>query len=131
MKGMESLYYETSDIGSSDEMPYELVKEEDVYFIKTFNRPAMLVLPPKPKDGFSLFVTDGFGSWRYYPLIVHRNGKAIMGMEEHLTCDVPNGVFGMKYTNTKMGWVVHDKFDLNNRKLMQEVAKGRNQNGTL
>jgi hypothetical protein len=83
---------------------------------------GMLVLPPNPRDGFKLIVSDYFGSWIYHPLIIHRNGKPIMGLEEHMTCDAPNMIFALIYTNTTAGWVVSQ--NLSTSELANKVKKG-------
>lgn len=106
------LFRSTLSVNSSDEIPYENVTEERVFSARTFNKPAMVVLPHRPKEGFNIFVSDEHGSWKFYPLIVHRNGNKIMGLEENLKCDVPNAVFGLKYINSAMGWVIHQDLSL-------------------
>ena len=96
------------NLNSGDEVAYEYVKDEGKYYVDTSDKPAMLVLPPRPRPGFRLTVVDHYGSWKFYPLTVHRNGNLIMGGEEHLRCDVPNMVFSLIYApETRLGWVVH------------------------
>lgn len=109
-------------LNSGDEYAYEYVEAERSYYIDTQYQKGMLVLPPNPKPGFKIIVTDYFGSWMYYPLIVHRNGKKIMGMEEHMTCDVPHMIFGLVYTETEYGWVVTQ--NLGTDWLKESVKKG-------
>lgn len=107
---------------SGDEYAYEYVDHEKYYYIDTQYQKGMLVLPPNPKPRFKIIIGDYFGSWMYYPLIVHRNGKPIMGMDEHMTCDVPNMIFGLVYTETNFGWVVTQ--DLSTDWVKDRVAKG-------
>jgi hypothetical protein len=45
--------------------------------------------------------------------VIHRNGNKIMGMEEHLTCDLKNQVFALVYTTTATGWVVTQDLKIN------------------
>lgn len=114
----ESKFY----VQSGDEYSYEYVEHERSYYVDTNMQKGMLVLPPNPRDGFKLVVSDYFGSWIYNPLIIHRNGKPIMGMEEHMTCDVPNMIFSLIYTNTTAGWVVSQ--NLSTTELSNKVKKG-------
>jgi hypothetical protein len=107
---------------SGDEYAYEYVEHERSYYVDTNMQKGMLVLPPNPRDGFKLIVSDYFGSWIYHPLIIHRNGKMIMGLEEHMTCDVPNMIFALIYTNTSAGWVVSQ--NLSTSELANKVKKG-------
>lgn len=109
-------------LSSGDEYAYEYVENERTYHIDTHNQKGMLVLPPNPTPGFKIIVGDYCGSWIYYPLIVHRNGKKIMGLEENMTCDVPNMVFGLLYTETEYGWIVTQ--DLSTNWLKERVKKG-------
>lgn len=109
-------------IYSGDEYAYEYVDHEKNYFVDTNMQKGMLVLPPNPKDGFKIIVSDYFGSWMYHPLVIHRNGKPIMGLEEHMTCDAPNSVFALVYTNTSAGWVVTQ--NLSTTELTNKVKKG-------
>jgi len=110
------------NIYSGDEYAYEYVEHERSYYVDTNMQKGMLVLPPNPRDGFKLIVSDYFGSWIYHPLIIHRNGKPIMGLEEHMTCDVPNMIFALIYTNTTAGWVVSQ--NLSTTELANKVKKG-------
>ena len=109
-------------VNSGDECSYEFVEHERLYYVDTNAQKGVLVLPPNPHDGFKLLVSDRFGSWIYYPLIIHRNGKPIMGLEEHMTCDVPNMIFALVYTNTAAGWVVSN--DLSTSVFHENVTKG-------
>ena len=109
-------------VQSGDEYAYEYVEHERSYYIDTNMQKGMLVLPPNPREGFKLIVSDYFGSWIYHPLIIHRNGKPIMGIEEHMTCDVPNMIFALVYTNTPTGWVVTQ--NLATSELQDKVKKG-------
>lgn len=109
-------------VNSGDEYAYEYVEHERSYYVDTNMQKGMLVLPPNPRDGFKLIVSDYFGSWIYHPLIIHRNGKPIMGLEEHMTCDVPNMIFALIYTNTQAGWVVSQ--NLSTTELANKVKKG-------
>jgi hypothetical protein len=109
-------------IHSGDEYAYEYVEHERSYYVDTNMQKGMLVLPPNPRDGFKLIVSDYFGSWIYHPLVIHRNGKPIMGLEEHMTCDVPNMIFALIYTNTSVGWVVSQ--NLSTSELASKVKKG-------
>ena len=109
-------------INSGDEYAYEYVEHERSYYVDTNTQKGMLVLPPNPRDGFKLIVSDYFGSWIYHPLIIHRNGNLIMGLEEHMTCDVPNMIFALIYTNTSAGWVVSQ--NLSTSELASKVKKG-------
>ena len=110
------------NIYSGDEYAYEYVEHERSYYVDTNMQKGMLVLPPNPRDGFKLIVSDYFGSWIYHPLIIHRNGNLIMGLEEHMTCDVPNMIFALIYTNTTAGWVVSQ--NLSTTELANKVKKG-------
>lgn len=114
----ESKFY----VHSGDEYAYEYVEHERSYYVDTNMQKGMLVLPPNPRDGFKLIVSDYFGSWIYHPLIIHRNGNLIMGLEEHMTCDVPNMIFALIYTNTTAGWVVSQ--NLSTTELAEKVKKG-------
>lgn len=109
-------------IHSGDEFAYEYVEHERSYYVDTNMQKGMLVLPPEPRFGFKIIVSDYFGSWIYHPLIIHRNGKPIMGIDEHMTCDVPNMIFAMIYTNTSAGWVVSQ--NLTTTELQNKVKKG-------
>lgn len=109
-------------VQSGDEYAYEYVEHERSYYIDTNMQKGMLVLPPDPREGFKLIVSDYFGSWIYHQLIIHRNGKPIMGLEEHMTCDVPNMIFALVYTNTPTGWVVTQ--NLATSELQEKVKKG-------
>jgi len=109
-------------VNSGDEYAYEYVEHEQSYYVDTNMQKGMLVLPPNPRDGFKIIVSDYFGSWIYHPLIIHRNGKSIMGFDEHMTCDVPNMIFGLIYTNTRVGWVVTQNLTTN--ELSNKVKKG-------
>lgn len=101
--------------GSGDEVSYEYVHEERSYYVDTTSQKAMLVLPPNPRENFNIVVADYCGSWSFYPLVIHRNGKPIMGFEENMVCDVPGAIFSLTYTSTRIGWVVGSK-------LLQPVA---------
>ena len=95
------------NINSGDEYAYEYVEHEGTYYVDTQYQRGMLVLPPNPKPGFKLVISDHYGSWIYYPLIVHRNGKKIMGLEEHMQCDDPFSIFSMIYApETGWDWIV-------------------------
>jgi len=109
-------------ITSGDEYSYEYVEHEKSYYVDTNMQKGMLVLPTNPRDGFKIIVSDYFGSWIYHPLVIHRNGKPIMGMDEHMTCDAPNMVFALVYTNTSAGWVVTQNLSTN--ELLNKVKKG-------
>ena len=100
-------------LASGDEVAYEHVKEERVYYIDTLTQRGILVLPHRPRIGFQLTVSDRFASWMYYPLIIHRNGNPIMGIEENVTCDVPNAIFVLEYMNPVFGWRIHQQLDRN------------------
>lgn len=109
-------------INSGDEYAYEYVEHERSYYVDTNMQKGMLVLPANPRDGFKIIISDYFGSWIWHPLIVHRNGKPIMGLDEHMTCDVPNMIFGLVYTNTPAGWVVTQ--NLSTTELIGKVKQG-------
>jgi hypothetical protein len=109
-------------IHSGDEFAYEYVEHERSYYVDTNMQKGMLVLPPNPRPGFKLIVSDYFGSWIYHPLVIHRNGKPIMGLDEHMTCDVPNMIFALIYTDTHAGWVVSQ--NLTTAELQNKVLKG-------
>jgi hypothetical protein len=109
-------------INSGDEYAYEYVEHEKSYYVDTHMQKGMLVLPPNPRDGFKIIVSDHFGSWIWHPLVIHRNGKPIMGIDEHMTCDVPNMVFALVYTNTPAGWVVTQ--NLSTTELIGKVKQG-------
>lgn len=107
-------------LNSGDEIAYEHVEEEKIYYIDTTNQRGVLVLPHKPRIGFKLTISDRYGQWLYYPLIIHRNGAPIMGIEEHMTCDEPNSIFVMEYVNPVFGWKIHQNTDKNfNKELLQ------------
>jgi len=106
------LFQSTQAVNSSEEIPHEYVTMERVFSARTFTKSAMVVLPTRPKIGFNIFVTDEHGSWKFYPLIVHRNGNKIMGLEENLKCDVPNAIFGLRYVDPAKGWVIHQDLSL-------------------
>lgn len=109
-------------VNSGDEYAYEYVEHEQSYYVDTNMQKGMLVLPPNPRDGFKIIVSDYFGSWIYHPLIIHRNGKPIMGINENMTCDAPNSIFALIYTNTSSGWVVTQ--NLTTTELLNKVKKG-------
>jgi hypothetical protein len=109
-------------INSGDEYAYEYVEHERSYYVDTNMQKGMLVLPANPRDGFKIIISDYFGSWIWHPLIVHRNGKPIMGLDEHMTCDVPNMIFALVYTNTLAGWVVTQ--NLSTTELIGKVKRG-------
>jgi hypothetical protein len=109
-------------INSGDEYAYEYVEHERSYYVDTNMQKGMLVLPANPRDGFKIIISDYFGSWIWHPLIVHRNGKPIMGLDEHMTCDVPNMIFALVYTNTPAGWVVTQ--NLSTTELIGKVKRG-------
>jgi hypothetical protein len=96
------------NINSGDEYAYEYVTHERAYFVDTFDQKGMLVLPPNPMSGMKIVVSDYYGSWQAHPLIVHRNGQKIMGIEENMECDEPFSIFAMTFApETGLGWVVH------------------------
>lgn len=111
-------------IGSGDEYAYEYVKNEGAYFINTINQKGILVLPPQPVLNFKIIVSDHYGSWKYYPLIIHRNGHRIMGSEENMICDIPNAIFALEFiADPNVGWVVHHNLTTNTN---TELYKGIN-----
>jgi hypothetical protein len=38
--------------------------------------------------------------------VIHRNGNKIMGIEEHLTCNLSNQVFALVYVAALQDWVI-------------------------
>jgi hypothetical protein len=95
------------DISSGDEYAYEYVTHERTYFVDTSHQRGMLVLPSAAREGFKIVICDSSGSWHWHPLVIHRNGGKIMGLEEHLVCDEPFSVFGLTYAaSTGLGWVI-------------------------
>jgi hypothetical protein len=92
-------------VNSGDEIDYVIT--EKTYYINTEKQRGILVLPHNPKDKFKIIVSDYFGSWLYYPLIIHRNGNKIMGIEENMTCDIPYSFFSMTYLQKHpWGWII-------------------------
>lgn len=85
---------------------YEYVQNEGSYQFDTSMGPVTLVLPANPIDKFRIEICDYFKSWMINPLVIHRNGNRIMGVEEHLNCDVPGSMLALIYTRTSMGWIV-------------------------
>ena len=88
------------------DVTYEYVQNEGSYQFDTSMRPVTLVLPANPIDKFRIEICDYFKSWMINPLVIHRNGNRIMGVEEHLNCDVPGSMLALIYTRTTMGWIV-------------------------
>ena len=88
------------------DVTYEYVQNEGSYQFDTSMRPVTLVLPANPIDKFRIEICDYFKSWMINPLVIHRNGNKIMGVEEHLNCDVPGSMLALIYTRTSMGWIV-------------------------
>ena len=88
------------------DVTYEYVQNEGSYQFDTSMRPVTLVLPANPIDKFRIEICDYFKSWMINPLVIHRNGNKIMGIEEHLNCDVPGSMLALIYTRTSMGWIV-------------------------
>ena len=84
----------------------EHARDGFLHCVDTTDQSCVLVLPAKPHDGFKIIVQDKFSSWEASPLVIHRNGNKIMGMGEHLTCDLKNQVFALVYTTTSADWVV-------------------------
>jgi len=95
-------------VESGDEYDYTYVVDGGSYSANTFMKKGVLVLPTKPHVGFQIFVSDQFGSWKWYPLMIHRNGQRIMGIEENMECDMEYAVFKMIYVNPSIGWKVED-----------------------
>lgn len=93
-------------VESGDEYDYTHVINQGSYSANTCMKKGMLVLPSNPHAGFKIFVSDQFGSWKWYPLVIHRNGQRIMGMEENMECDMEYAVFNMVYINPDIGWKV-------------------------
>jgi hypothetical protein len=91
----------------------EYARDGYLHCVDTTDQSCVLVLPAKPHDGFKIIVQDKFSSWEASPLVIHRNGNKIMGMEEHLTCDLKNQVFALVYTTTSAGWVVTQDLKIN------------------
>ena len=91
----------------------EYARDGFLHCVDTTDQSCVLVLPAKPHDGFKIVVQDKFSSWAASPLVIHRNGNKIMGMEEHLTCDLNNQVFALVYTTTSAGWVVTQDLKIN------------------
>jgi hypothetical protein len=84
----------------------EYARDGFLHCVDTTDQSCVLVLPAKPNDGFKIIVQDKFSSWEASPLMIHRNGNKIMGMEEHLTCDLKNQVFALVYVAALQDWVV-------------------------
>ncbi len=98
---------------SSDDVVYENIEEERMYALDTRLRKGIIVLPHNPKIGFRALISDRHNTWVYNPLVVHRNGNKLAGLEENMTCDMPNGMFVCEFKNKKDGWIVHQNFKLN------------------
>jgi hypothetical protein len=94
------------DLKSGDEIAYEYVINEGLYAIDTNLQKGILVLPHIVKIGFKIYISDVYGSWKYYPLEIHRNGHRIMFREENMICDVPHAYFTLTYKNPIIGWEV-------------------------
>lgn len=90
----------------------EYARDWYLHCVDTRDQSCILVLPAKPHDGFKIIVQDKFDSWESSPLVIHRNGNKIMGLEEHLTCDQPKMMFALVYTNLT-GWVVTTDLKMN------------------
>ena len=91
----------------------EYARDGYLHCVDTTDQSCVLVLPANPHDGFKIIVQDKFSSWESSPLVIHCNGNKIMGMEEHLTCDLKDQVFALVYTTTSMGWVVTQDLKIN------------------
>ncbi len=97
---------------SSDDVVYEHIVEERMYALDTTKRKGIIVLPSQPKIGFRALVSDRHNTWLYNPLIVHRNGNKLAGLEENMICDEPQSMFVCEFKNKKDGWIVHQNFKL-------------------
>jgi hypothetical protein len=92
------------------ELPYEHVLCEGRYCMNTFEKSGILVLPTNPEHRFKIVIWDRFGSWSAHPLIVHRNGSQIGGIDEHLFCDEPLQAFVLEFLKPARNWLVHQNF---------------------
>jgi hypothetical protein len=99
-------------VNSGEEFDYHYVEDGKTYSFNTFNKKAMLVLPPKPKIGDTIYFCDRSGSTQWFPVTIHRNGNPIMGDNEHMNCDVPNINFKMRYVGGFLGWEVSSDLSL-------------------
>ena len=77
-------------INSGEEFDYKNVENGGHYNLNSFNRSGMFVLPPNPEQGTTIYFADGEASTRWFPVKIHRNGNPIMGVDDHMICDVPN-----------------------------------------
>jgi hypothetical protein len=59
----------------------EYARDGFLHCVDTTDQSCVLVLPAKPHDGFKIIVQDKFSSWEASPLVIHRNGNKIMGMD--------------------------------------------------
>ena len=91
----------------------EHARDGFLHCVDTTGQSCVLVLPAKPHDGFKIIVQDKFSSWEESPLVIHRNGNKIMGMEEHLKCDLKNQVFALVYVAALQDWVITQDLKIN------------------
>jgi hypothetical protein len=93
-------------VTSGEEYDYHYVLDNGHYTLQSFDKSAMFVLPPKPTMGTTIYFSDQDGSTKYFPVKIHRNGNLIMGESEHMSCDVSNVMFKMKFVGGYVGWRV-------------------------
>ena len=73
---------------------------KDYLFIDTSFDILTVTLPLNPKSNTRVYILDNTGSFGINTLIIDRNGKTIMGIEENLLVDVKNIGFEILYNGT-------------------------------
>ena len=104
-KTLTDIFY-APNVNSGEEFDYTNVEVGGHYNFASFNRKGVFVLPPNPQVGDVIYFSDREGSTKWFPTVIHRNGNAIMGENEHMTCDVPNISFKMAFLGGYLGWQV-------------------------
>jgi hypothetical protein len=104
--GMLQKFTFSPKVVSGEEVYYEYVESGQNYTLYSYDKSAMFVLPPKPQLNDVIKFTDQGGSTRWFPVKIHRNGNLIMGEQDHMSCDIPNIAFMMKFVGGPIGWQV-------------------------
>jgi hypothetical protein len=84
-------------------IPPEAVSAQG-YAIDTTNAPIEIDLPTIPLSGYPLGFLDSSGTCETNNIIIRRNGKTIMGLEEDMTISTNNACVVLMYVETTGDW---------------------------
>lgn len=78
----------------------------DRYFVDTTSYGVQINLPANPSLGDEIYFLDQKGTFDTNSLIIGRNTKKIMNLNEDMTVNVKNAGFKLVYTGADFGWKI-------------------------